>query len=144
MPQPMASEEAWGITINPYHGSGHNLIENCEVSHFTATNYCDLSAIAIWGSGVITNNTVIQEEPCDTTYAIEELSGSISGNTTIGCSIFSYMDNASLNINNLSVNKQFNTLQPIWNSVDERIRVQCEDIKQFFCNGKQHTTLGAK
>jgi hypothetical protein len=96
-------KEAWGITINPYHGSDHNLIENCEVSHFTATNICDLSAIAIWGSGVMTGNTVIQEEPCDTTYGFEELSGSISGNITVGCSIFSYMDNGNNNINNLSV-----------------------------------------
>ena len=115
-------EEAWGITINPYHGSGHNLIENCEVSHFTATNICALSAITIWGSGVITSNTVIQEEPCDTTFGIQELSGSISGNITVGCSIFSYMDNASLNINNLSVNNNSILYSPFgitWRNVSE-------------------------
>ena len=115
-------EEAWGITINPYHGSDHNLIENCEVSHFTATNICDLSAITIWGSGVITSNTVIQEEPCDTTYAIQELSGSISGNITVGCKIFSYMDNGSINISNLSVSNNsifYSQYGIAWRNVSE-------------------------
>jgi hypothetical protein len=128
-------KESWGIVIDPYHGSDHNLIENCEVSHFTATNYCDLGAIFIMGSGVITNNTVIQEEPCDTIYAIAELSGSISGNTTIGCSTFSYIDDGTLNVNNLLISNNSILYSPFgiaWRNVSES---NVKILNNFFVMG---------